>query len=172
MDEGLKAKSKEFDRVMQTLVDSTRQELDDVTRRIVELQTILQDKEMHTDRSENASFQIARDELDIKTAISARLHKRIDAFSAATGNYNPTDIVTLGSTVELKVITINDKPPVNIQKTSFTFKLVEHDLAKAALGLVAIDSKVGAALLHKVVGQSFDTKTPKGKIQYRIERLY
>lgn len=171
MDMTLKEASDKFENVMRDLIKSTEQELLDVNRRIDELNELLQTKEMNTDRSENASFQIATDERDVKVTVRSLLQKRIATFEAGIGNYTPTGFVTQGSTVELTVISIADKKPVNM-KTSFIVKLVDHALSKADIGLVAVDSKVGSALLSHRAGDTIEVTAPKGLIKYRIERLY
>ena len=171
MDLSLKEASDKFENVMRDLIKSTEQELLDVNKRIDELNELLQTKEMFVDRSENASFQIATDERDVKVTVRSLLQKRIATFEAGIGNYTPTGFITQGSTVELTVMTIADKKPANMQ-TNFVVKLVDHALSKADIGLVAVDSKVGAALLSHRAGDIIEVFAPKGLIRYRIERLY
>ncbi|MCM1218890.1 MAG: GreA/GreB family elongation factor [Lachnospiraceae bacterium] len=172
MDNSLQAESARFNDVMREMVRETQTELADVNKRIDELNALLQMKEMSVDRSENASFQIAKDERDIKVSIRSRLQKRIATFEAETGDdYSPTGFATQGSTIELSVVSIENKPPVGI-KTNFIVKLVHKDLGKADKGLVAVTSKVGAALLSHRVGDTIEVMVPKGLIRYKIERLY
>lgn len=172
MDLSLKAESERFNDVMRQMVRDTVVELDAVNARIDELNALLQTKEMSTDRSENASFQIATDERDIKTSIRSNLQKRIATFEAETdSSYTPTGIVTQGSTMELEVISIDGKKPSNM-KTNFIVKLVHKDLGQAELGLLAVSSAVGSAVLSHQAGDTVEVFAPRGLISYKIVRLY
>lgn len=73
MDMSLQAESLRFNDVMRGMVKATEAELEVINARITELTELLQTKEMSTDRSENASFQIATDERDVKTAVRSAL---------------------------------------------------------------------------------------------------
>lgn len=173
MDNSLQEASKEFNNVMREMVRATQEELNDVNKRIEELNELLQQKEMNTDRSENASFQIAKDERDIKVSIRSRLQKRIATFDAETEDtYSPTGFATQGSTLELSVVSIENKEPGDIKQKNFIVKLVHKDLGKADKGLVPVNSKVGAALLSHRAGDVIEVMVPKGLIKYKIERLY
>lgn len=172
MDLSLKEASEQFKQTMLEMVRDTEEELAVVNKRIEELNELLQMKEMSTDRSENASFQIAKDERDIKVSIRSRLQKRIATFESETGDaYSPTGFVTQGSTVELNVISIENKKPVGIP-TNFIVKLVHGDLGKADKNLIAVTSKVGSALLAHRAGDIIEVMATKGLIRYKIERLY
>lgn len=172
MSNDLMEASARFKSVMQEMVRETQDELAVVNERIDELNALLREKEMSVDRSENASFQIAKDERDIKTSIRSKLQKRIATFESETGDdYTPTGFVAQGSTVELSVISIENKRPTGIP-TNFVVKLVHEDLGKADKGLVAVTSKVGAALLSHRAGDTIEVMVPKGLIRYKIERLY
>lgn len=172
MDMSLQAESLRFNDVMRGMVKATEAELEVINARITELTALLQTKEMSTDRSENASFQIATDERDVKTAVRSALQKRIATFEQETENsYAPTGFATQGSTLELEVQSIDGKKPIAM-KTNFILKLVHKDLGKADLGLVAVSSNVGAAVLGHRAGDLIEVKAPKGRICYKIVRLY
>lgn len=167
----LKEVSAKLNNAMLKLIEDTRKELVDVNERIEQLNAQLQEKEMQTDRSENASFQIAKDERDVQVTIRNLLQNRIESLEAESGDYIPTGYITLGTTVELSIVSINGKAP-SIHTTTFIVKLVNHDLSKADVGFVAIDSKVGSAIMSHQVGEIIEVVTQKGVISYKIERIY
>lgn len=173
LDTSLKASVPHFDQLLQNLITDTQEELSKVMARIDELSILLQDKDMLTDRSENASYQIAKDERDVKVTIQSLLQKRLAALhkEADSSAYKPLGVVQLGSIIELSLLSISGKKPVD-PRTNFVLKVVSHDLAKAKTGLIAIDSKVGAAIQQKRAGEVFEVSATKGIVKYKIERVY
>ena len=171
MSNDLKAASDKLNSVMVNLIEETKRELADVNARIAQLNNQLQEKEMQTDRSENASFQIAKDERDVQVTIRNLLQNRIESLESESDNYIATGFITLGTTVELRIISIAGKAPV-ISPTTFIVKLVNHDLSKANVGLIAVDSKVGSAIMGHAAGETVEVVTPKGVVSYKIERIY
>lgn len=171
MDISLLPKSQELDGVIASLIDSTTQELNKLMQEIEELNVKLQGKEMRVDRSENADFQIANDARAMKTAMANLLNKRIESISGEIGSYTPTGFITLGTTVELSVISVDGKPR-KLKQNRFIFKLVKHDTSNSLLNLVAIDSLVGAALQGRTVGEEVLVDALGGQIKYKIERIY
>ena len=170
MDTSLKEHSERLDQTLRQLRAETFVELDAVNHRIDELNELLQMKEMSVDRSENASFQIAKDERDIKVALRSKLQKRLAVLDAGMDTYTPTGVITQGSTVEFSVITIDDKKPS--KPIRFICKLVEHAISKAPLGFISSDGKVGSAFISKRAGDIVDVVTLKGTVKYKIERIY
>lgn len=171
MSNDLKAASDKLNSVMVNLIEETKRELADVNARIAQLNNQLQEKEMQTDRSENASFQIAKDERDVQVTIRNLLQNRIESLESESDNYIATGFITLGTTVDLRIITIAGKAPA-INPTTFIVKLVNHDLSKANVGLIAVDSKVGSAIMGHAAGETVEVVTPKGVVSYKIERIY
>lgn len=173
IDESLKQYVPKFEATLNQLRSDTQNELSKVTTRIDELNVLLQDKDMQTDRSENASFQIAKDERDVKVTIQSILQRRLSALEAESDSsaYTPMGVVKLGTIVELTLLTISGKPPVD-PRTHFIIKLVSHELAKAKIDLIAIDGKVGNAMLQKRAGDIFEISATKGIVKYQIERVY
>lgn len=170
MDTSLQSISMQLDEKLRELYSITQNELNAINVRIEELNQLLQMKEMNTDRSENASYQIARDERDIKIAIRSKLQQRLATLEAGTGPYSPTGYITLGTTVEFSVISIDGKPFDKLKNC--VAKIVEHSLSQAKLGFIAVDGKAGAAFLGKCAGDTVLTRTLKGDVLYKIERIY
>lgn len=170
MSNSLQEVSVQLDSVIQELIVNTKKDLDDVTKAIEVLNKKLQDMEK-TDLSENADYQIAKDERALRTAMRNLLMQRIESMTSEVGTYIPTGFITLGTTVELNVIAVDGKPP-KIAKTNFIVKLVKHDTSNALLNLVAIDSKVGSAIIGRTSNTEVDVEAPGGIITYKIERIY
>ena len=171
MDTSLESVSREFDQTIQKLIVDTKNDLSKIEDEIEELNVKLQGNDMKTDRSENADYQIASDSRAMKMAMRNLLLQRIESMSHEIGSYVHTGFIALGTTVELNVVTVDGKTP-NFKKTNFIFKLVQHNTSKALLNLVAIDSKVGAAILGRTAGDDVTVEAPGGLIKYRIERVY
>jgi len=162
--------SEQLDNVIEQLIVDTKKNLDEITGIIEALNVKLQNMEK-TDLSENADYQIAKDERTMRIAMRNLLMHRIESMSQEVGNYIPTGFITLGTTVELNVIAIDGKQP-KINKTHYIVKIVNHDTSNALLNLIAIDSKVGSAILGRTAGVEVDVEAPGGIITYKIERIY
>lgn len=171
MDNSLLAVSEQLNAVIVQSIAEEKEALTQLEEEIRNLNVTLQGKEMQTDRSENADFQIAKDSRDIKVALSNLHMQRIESMSSEVGNYAPTGFITLGSTVELNLMSVNGQTP-HIAERLFVFKLVQHHTSNALKKLVAIDSKVGAALLGRAAGEIVDVEAPMGRLTYKIERIY
>lgn len=167
----LKQQSEHFQRILQNEIDTTREQLDEIEARINELSLLLQDKEMQTDRSENASFQIARDERDMKTSIRHLLEEKLTVLMSESESYVPTGIIQRGSTVQIRLVSVEGKPPL-LDKVVFVVRLVSHAIANAELGLLADDYKCGEKLIGHKVGESIEVMAPKGNLRYEIEGVY
>lgn len=170
MDMSLKAASEELDGTLHQLYSDTLHELETINKRIDELNSLLQTKEMSVDRSENASFQIAKDERDIQIAIRSKLQKRLAILDSGIGTYQPTGIITKGTTVEFSIVSIDEKPPA--KPFTMIAKLVEHAVSKAELGFISADDKVGSAFISRKAGDMVEVATLRGIVKYKIERIY
>lgn len=171
MDMSLQQDSIRLDNTIKSLIRDSEQEYNQIDNRIKELNLQLQEKDMQTDHSENASYQAAKDERDIKATIGNMLLERISSLKTEVGNYAPTGYISLGTTVDLRVLSVNGASP-HFKPTQFIVKLVQHSTSKAVDNLIAIDGKVGAAILGRKAGDVVEVIAPTGKITYRIERIY
>lgn len=171
MDTSLKTESDKLNGVLTDLIKETENEYNEIVARIKELSVLLTEKEMQTDRTENASFQIAKDERDMKTSIGNLLLQKLEAMKTELRSYVPTGFITLGTTVELNLVSVDEKPPKHVD-THFIIKLVQHHTSNAKKRLVAIDSKVGSAIIGRRAGEVVKCKAPKGLLTYKIERIY
>ncbi len=124
-----------------------------------------------TDASENADLQIARERQAMANHASITTQRQLSALSACIEDYTPMGSVTLGTTMELKLLSVNGMQPT-LKKTTYYVKIVEHDASDAENGFIAQDCKVGLACLGKVAGDIVTVKAPMGALQYKIERIY
>ena len=166
----LESKSVELIGVIKELIEEERtklaakeKELEEVNR---ELETM--DK---SDASENAPLQAARDTQAMCNSIVNLLNRRIKSMEEELVDYTPSGFIQRGTTVEVSIAKTPEGLDVPVG-TKFTFMLVNHDTSKAKRQLVAIDSKLGAALLSRVEGDEVEIKAPAGLIQYKVERIY
>lgn len=171
IDQSLLAESNRLNNNIVAAIESSKEELNRLMVEIEELNVKLQSKDMRVDRSENADFQIANDSRAMKVATANLLNKRIESMSQELKTYIPTGFITLGTTVEIKALTVDGKPK-NLPKDKFLFKLVQHDTGDSLQSLVAIDSLVGKAIVGRTTGEIVSVVAPIGKVEYRIERIY
>lgn len=170
MNNSLEAKAKEFDKVIQSLIDKTTADMEKEKDALEKAKAIL----MATDKgdaSENAPLQIARDEVAMRTSMVSLFSKRIESMESDIGNYIPNGIISLGTTAEVTLVNVPDGLK-QLDGTKYTIKLVKHDTGKAALGLVAIDTKLGNALVGRMAGEQVIINAPAGSMTYQIERIY
>lgn len=155
---------RESDRLEKVLAEAAadwNRQLKTVNDEIAEFEKILNEKEAKTDRSENATFQIASDGKSAKVAIKQMLTEKISAYENHKESYSPTGVVRVGSTVALST-----------DSDSVVVKIVPKGLSDALIGLVDVESPVGKASVGKCAGATFAVKTRKGKIRYTIEGVY
>lgn len=170
MDISLQGKSSELTNVIQSLIEETKLKAKENDRRLSELSEELRTMDKG-DASENAPLQIARDEQAMRFAMMTLLETRIKSMSSEVGEYVPTGFITLGTTVEVRLLKLPAGMSVD-HSDLFQFKLVQHDTSDATKQLVAIDSKLGAALLGRAAGEIIEVNAPGGLIEYKIERIY
>lgn len=170
MDNTLEAKAKEFDQVIQTLIDKTTADMETEKEALEKAKAVL----MATDKgdaSENAPLQIARDEVAMRTSMVSLFSKRIESMESDIGNYTPNGIISLGTTAEVTLINVPDGL-TQLKNSRYIIKLVKHDTGNAALGLVAVDTKLGNALIGRTAGEQVIINAPAGSMTYQIERIY
>ena len=173
MSTDLKQASRDFDDILDRQVNQWRVELCQVENDIAGLNQILQSSEAKTDRSENAVFQIAKDERDMKVGKQRSLQGKIDAYRQYTGesDYVPTGVVKEGTTMEVTLLRI-DNTPYSGNKSKLTVKLVPSGLSQSTVGLVEVTTAFGIGVLGRVAGDIVSITSRKGNIQFKIERIY
>lgn len=172
MDESLKAKSEEFKSMLQTMKTETEKELKQVEDDIATISNILATTaELKTDLSENASAQLYKDQRDMKNHVANLLRNRLEALAESDTVYVSTGFVTLGTTLEIKLLTINGRQ-ADVTPNTFIINMCKHDIGDAKRGFCAIDSEGGKKFLEHSAGDIVEVVTRKGVLQYKIERIY
>lgn len=157
----LQAESAKLEEALANAAAEWREQLRKTNEEIAEYDVVLTDKESRTDRSENATFQIASDGKSAKLAIKQMLTEKINAYENHKESYTSTGVVRVGSTVALST-----------DGESLVAKIVPKGLSDALKGLIDVESPVGKASIGKCAGSTFAIKTRKGKILYTIEGVY
>lgn len=170
MDMSLKSESERLDLVIGDFIKATQNQFDENEKRLANICTELREMEK-TDASENAPLQIKRDEQAMCSALSVLLGKRIKSMSSEVGNYVPTGFIQLGTTVEVSLVSVPQGVPVEVGR-KFIFKIVQHDTSLMEKQLMAIDTKLGSALLTRTEGDTVEITAPGGKFKYKVERIY
>lgn len=175
IDESLKPYSEQLNSKIIDLRRKNQNEIEKLKSEIEELNVRLQDKEMQSDRSENADYHIAVDSRDMKLSIlNTRIQKDADLY-AEVDSYRPSGFVTQGTTLELKILNINGNNNIDHivkGRDKWIIRLVSDGTSKATYGLVSVQSPVGAALLNHKAKDIIKVDTPYGNITYSIERIY
>lgn len=157
----LQVESERLNSLLADAANEWRASMAEVDAQILNYEKILADKESKTDRSENATFQIASDGRAAAMAVKATLRAKLDAYNTHRQNYTPIGVVREGSTLHLRC---NDEDIV--------VKIVPHNLSDAIKGLIDVESPVGRAAIGLSAGATFAVKTRKGRLTYNIEGVY
>ncbi len=110
------------------------------------------------DLSENADYDAARDEqgqAETRIAEIEEILLNAEIIKAKSGSK-----IVVGSKVELKT---NGK--------NVSYQLVGPVEADPLEGKISNESPIGQALLGKKVGDTVEINTPKGKTEYKIEKI-
>lgn len=109
------------------------------------------------DLSENAEYQEAR-------AAQAEIEERIQKLEVVLKN---AEIVTVhhGDSVGVGVTVVVKKEG---SKDEITYQVVGSEEADTKLGKISNRSPIGEAMMGKKKGDTFEVKTPKGAISYKI----
>lgn len=110
------------------------------------------------DLSENAEYDAARTE---QSLVETRIVEIEDILmNASVINPANSNKVQIGSCITLKSGAKTKK-----------FYLVGPVEANPLEGKISNESPMGASMMGKKVGETFEVKTPKGKIEYKIEAI-
>ena len=161
----IKEKSIQLEQVLLSMGDDWNAKLAVIESKLATIDEELNEKEMQTDRSENASYQLLRDSKDTNNNVRNIMLQKVNAledYAATAKEYVPKAFITEGTTVRTSTNTNNE----------FIFKIVPTELCKAKAGLVAVTSRVAQALLNRRVGDIVQIETVGGKITYTVLEFY
>lgn len=170
LDTSLKPEADKLNASIAVLIEEAEQKVASLAKEL-QIATDNVNKQDKTDARENADLQTAREYQGRINFQYISAQKRLAALRSGYTEYKPNGIVTLGTTVELVIVSVDDNAP-KFPKTRFTLKLVEHDASDVYNGFLATDSVVGLAIIGKVAGDTVLVRAPLGSISYKIERIY
>lgn len=172
MDISLKSEAEKLTESIKRLIKEEEDSYIIYANRVAELTNELQtNPDLQNDRSENNSFVVTKENRDIAQAMVNTISARIESLRGELTAYKPTGYITLGTTVELRLLSIDGMPP-SYETKSFIIKIVNHATGKASAGLIANDSPIGLAVLGKKAGDEIVAIAPGGRVRYKIERMY
>lgn len=167
----LKDKSAEIDANLAITAKTWYKHAEEIDQNIQRIQIKLQSDELKTDRSENADYQIAADTYARLQVSKRDISNKIEAYERYNAEYIPSEYITIGTTVQLKLLSENGAPTAREQRV-FYVKLVPADLSAARIGAITEDSAVGKAIKGKYKGDTIKIHTRKGELEYIIEEVY
>ncbi len=113
----------------------------------------------HGDLSENAEFKAAKERQRFLEGRKAQLQQRLAALSLVNLDKIPTDRVAYGSRVVLYEYA---------QEKEVEYRLVTPEESDVNAGLISVTSPIGKSLMGKMVGDSVEIITPKGRKEYEV----
>jgi transcription elongation factor GreA len=117
----------------------------------------------HGDLKENAEYHAAREQQGFNEGRIQEIESKLaDAQIIDISRIPPAGKVIFGSTVTLTAAESG---------AEVTYKLVGEDEADLKAGKLSVMSPIGRALIGKVEGDVVTVRTPKGAVDYEIDRV-
>lgn len=162
MSSELAIKSKEIESQIANHIRNLRMELKTLQERLKEEQDTAQRASAMGDRSENAEWQIANDNMARYTVSIMSLSNTLDTYQKFSTSYTPTGKVMIGSTLK-----VQDRRHGSI----LFIKIYPTGLGNAKIGAISVATPLGSAVLGKTAGTEVIVKAPLGDIPYYIEEV-
>ena len=164
---------KDAERILNSINDlivTEQQNYEKYSKQVAKLTWELQNNpDLQTDLSENASYQVTKENRDIAQSMCNTVNAKIASLQKEFEEYEPSSFAKHGTTLELSILDIDDTPVPN---EKFIIRLVNHESCKAVYNLVSMDSPVGVACIGKHQGDIVTAIAPGGRTRYKIERMY
>jgi len=117
----------------------------------------------HGDLKENAEYHAAREQQGFNEGRIQDIESKLaDAQVIDIAKIPPSGKVIFGTTVTL----IDSESGVEVR-----YKLVGEDEADLKVGKLSVMSPIGRALIGKSAGDVVTVRTPKGAVEYEIDRV-
>lgn len=162
MSSQLLSKGREIESQVANHIRNLRMELEALQLKLKEEQETAQRASAMGDRSENAEWQIANDNIARYTVSILSLMDTLDTYEKYTSSYTPTGKVMVGST--LKVVD-------RTRGSTLYIKIYPPGLGNAKIGAITTATPLGSAVLGKVAGTEVIVKAPLGDLPYYIEEV-
>lgn len=141
-------------------LEKLQEELSELTlQRRKEIAKKIKEAREQGDLSENAEYDVARDEQRAIEARIAELEAIVKNAEVIDTESIGEDIVNVGHTVRVKNETT---------KREQTFQIVGSSEANALQGKISNESPIGRALLGKKKGQKVVVEAPVGELRFKI----
>ncbi|MGA1371104.1 MAG: transcription elongation factor GreA [Pseudomonadales bacterium] len=117
----------------------------------------------HGDLKENAEYHAAREQQGFNEGRIQEIESKLaDAQIIDISRIPPSGKVIFGVTVTLIAVESG---------VEVTYKLVGEDEADLKTGKLSVMAPIGRALIGKTVGDVVTVRTPKGDVDYEIDRI-
>ncbi|MGA0838912.1 MAG: transcription elongation factor GreA [Pseudomonadales bacterium] len=117
----------------------------------------------HGDLKENAEYHAAREQQGFNEGRIQEIESKLaDAQIIDISRIPPSGKVIFGVTVTLIAVESG---------VEVTYKLVGEDEADLKTGKLSVMAPIGRALIGKTVGDVVTVRTPKGEVDYEIDRI-
>jgi transcription elongation factor GreA len=141
-------------------IEKLRNEL----KRLIEVEQPQQSQRLATAReygdiSENAEYDVAREEMDHLLRRIARLQDTLSRAQLFDSKGLDPDEITLLSTVELQDLK---------KRRSVTYTLVSAEEVNVDLNRISVQSPVGQALIGKKAGDKVTVEVPAGVLEFKV----
>ena len=143
--------------------DGIAQKLKDIDVKLEAEKLVAKAANEQGDRSENAEWQIAQNNIARLTANKVDLINKEAAFKLFTGKYVQSDLISIGSTVKIaeEVVTTNEQ-------TIRVVKLVPKGLGDMEICALSINTPIGSSLVGRKQGDEFSVNAPVGHINIKV----
>lgn len=162
MSKELLSKRQEIEAQMANHMCNLRKQLEGLQALLKEAQAAARAFSAMGDRSENAEWQIANDNVARYTVSIVSLMDTLDTYERYKTSYTETGKVCCGSTVKLI-----DK----LRGATLYVKIYPAGIGNAKIGAITEATPVGRALIGKEAGTEVIVKAPLGEIPYYIEEV-
>jgi transcription elongation factor GreA len=145
----------------------TKERLLELEKELTELKTTgrqdmaqkIAEARSHGDLSENAEYDAAKEEQGLFELRISKLENILSRVRVIEKNNNPSDKVTILSTVSVKNL---------INNNTFDYTLVSPEEADFQTGKISVTSPVGQGLMGRKLGEKFKVKAPAGILEFEI----
>jgi len=123
------------------------------------VQKALGDAREMGDRSENAEFDAAREEMWKLDTMIGELETKISLAEIFDPKQLKLDTVAIGATVKVEDLD---------RRAKDEFMLVGEGEIRDGIDTVSVTSPLGSALIGKKVGEVAEVQAPRGRVRYKI----
>ena len=155
--------SKRLASLLEASMIESQKQLDSVFEKLEAEREVAKEANKQGDRSENAEWQIAIDNIGRLSSTAARLQGKIDTYKSFSSGYVPCGIVSLGSTVKIYDHAVGEE---------LVILIVPKGLGNAKIGSVAVGTAVSNALMGKSAGTVVTVRAPAGDYTLTLKEVY